>query len=413
MNIAALSSAADRIRSDDKARHGGVTQGAPHAAPEAAPRVELFDAFVAAESLWRRLAPAQPLITPYQSFAWINHWFDHVGRPEGGDPLVAAGLDRDGEPLFILPLIREFRHGCTVARFCGGNHSNLNMAIWRSDIAAALTGPQVIGLLGEVARARDIDLFTFLGQPPSWRGVRNPFATLPQQPSPDDVYNGGLDPSGPQFEPHLPSGMRKKARKLRKLDGFRYFTAQTPDDVDRILTAFWPQKAARFARQGIHNVFDDPGVKEFIHAGCRDGLDEGRPAIELHALEGGGDMLAIVGGAANAERFSVMFNSITDTEYARLSPGIILMADIVAACAKRGLTSFDLGAGHAPYKDYFCSGTVGRFDCFIPFSRRGRLLAAACQASDALRRSLKTTPALMSALQTMRRWTTGGAGRAG
>ena len=61
-------------------------------------------------------------------------------------------------------------------------------------------------------------------------------------------------------------------------------------------------------------------------------------------------------------------------------------------------------------KDYFCSASEQRFDSFIPFSARGRLLAAACQASDALRRSLKTTPALMSALQAMRRWT-GASGR--
>jgi CelD/BcsL family acetyltransferase involved in cellulose biosynthesis len=384
------------------------------AAPHMAPRVELFDAFVAAEPLWRRLAAAQPLVTPYQGFAWINRWFDHVGRPDGGDPLVVAGLDGDGEPAFIIPLIREVRHGCVIARFCGGNHSNLNMPIWRSDIAASLTAPQVTGIMGNVARARDIDLFALLGQPPLWRSARNPFALLPQQPSPDDVYTGTFDPAetqiAPKFAGHLPSGMRKKARKLEKLDGFRYFRAQTPDDVDRVLAAFWPQKAARFAKQGIHNVFDDPGVKDFIHAACRDGLDEGRPAIELHALEGGGDTLAVVGGVATAERFSVMFNSITDTDHARQSPGIILMAEIIAACARRGLTSYDLGAGYASYKDYFCSGSAQRFDSFIPFSARGRVLAAACQASDALRRSLKTTPALMSALQTMRRWTTG-AGR--
>ena len=412
MNIAARSSPAGGFLSDGQQRHGA---GMPSAAPRVTPRVELFDAFVATEPLWRRLASAQPLVTPYQSFAWINHWFDHVGRPSGVDPLVVAGLDGDGEPLFIIPLIREVRHGCTIARFCGGNHSNLNMAIWKSDIATDLTGPQVIDLLREVARARDIDLFTLLGQPPSWRGVRNPFAMLPQQPSPDDVYTGALDPAGAQLAPksavRLPSGMRKKARKLEKLDGFRYFIAQTRSDVDRILAAFWPQKAARFAKQGIHNVFDEPGVRDFIRSGCHDGVDEGRPAIELHALEGGGDPLAIVGGVATAERFSVMFNSITDTDHARQSPGIILMAEIITACAKRGLTSYDLGAGYAAYKDYFCSGSAQRFDSFIPFSVRGRLLAAACQASDALRRSLKTTPALMSALQTIRRWTTG-AGRA-
>jgi len=269
-------------------------------------------------------------------------------------------------------------------------------------------------VLGEVARARDIDLFALLGQPPSWRGVANPFATLSRQPSPDDVYSGTFPPAGPQFEArsHLPSGMRKKARKLEKLDAFRYFMAATPDDVDRILAAFWPQKAARFAKQGIHNVFDDAGVKSFIRAACRDGLAERRPAIELHALEGGGEMLAIVGGVANQDRFSVMFNSITDTDHARQSPGIILMADIIAACARRGLMSYDLGAGHASYKHYFCSDAEQRFDSFIPFSARGRLLAAASQASGALRRALKTTPALMQALHTMRRWTTRGAGRA-
>jgi CelD/BcsL family acetyltransferase involved in cellulose biosynthesis len=376
-----------------------------------APRVELFDAYVAAEPVWRQLEQLQPLATPYQRFEWIRHWFDHVGRRDGADPLVVAGLDGDGTPLFVIPLMRELRYGCAVARFCGGTHTNLNMPIWRQDIAAKLTASQVVGLLADVAKARDIDLFKLLGQPLSWRGARNPFATLPRQPSPDDVYGGTFDPAGPAFEPRLPSGMRKKARKLAKLDSFRYFKAQTAADVEHVLGQFWPQKATRFARQGIHNVFADRGVRSFIEAACHDGLAAGRPVIELHGIEGCGEMLAIVGGVVNDDRFSVMFNSITDTERARLSPGILLMAEIVKGCAQRGLTSFDLGAGHAPYKDYFCAGYEQRFDSFIPFSARGRLVAAASQASDALRRSLKATPALMNVLHAMRRWTTGATGR--
>src|SRR5579859_1738962 len=235
-------------------------------------RVELYDAFVAAEPLWRQLAQVQPLATPYQRFEWIIHWFNHVGRRGGADPLVIAGLDPDGSPLFLLPLIREQRHGAAVARFCGGSHANLNMALWRRDFAGTLTQAQLLGLLRDAARARNIDLFALLGQPPAWRGMANPFALLPRQRSPDDVHTGVLDPAAPAFEPRLPSGMRKKARKLQKLDGFRYFKAQTPHDVDRILAAFWPQKATRFARHGIHNVFAEPGVRGFIEAACRDGL---------------------------------------------------------------------------------------------------------------------------------------------
>ena len=398
MNIAARPSPAGRTPPDREERSGD---------PKV--RIVLFDDFATAEPTWRRLAEAQPLATPYQRFEWIEHWFTHVGRLEGATPLVVAGLDGDDAPLFILPFVSLRRCGCHVARFCGGNHSNLNMPMWRPE--AGLAATQVDAVLAEIAAIRDIDLFALHGQPQIWQGVPNPFAALARQPSPDDVFTGLLD--GDESMPHLPSGMRKKGRKLTKLEGFRYAMAATPDEADHILQAFRTQKAARFAKQGIRNVFEDAGVMPFIHAACLDGIVEGRPVIELHALAGAGEVLAIVGGVSNAHRFSVMFNSITAGDYARMSPGIILMSKIVAACAQRGIASYDLGAGQAHYKSYFCSGAEQRFDSFIPFSGRGRLLAAAYQASGAVRRSLKSSPALMNAFQAVRRWTTAAAGRPG
>ncbi len=395
MNIAARPSPAGRTPPDRDGRSGDGTA-----------RIVLYDDFAAAEPVWRRLDEARPFATPYQRFEWISHWFAHVGRLEKVTPLIAAGLDRDDTPLFILPFVRSRHYGCHVAGFCGGTHSNLNIAIWRPE--ADLAAMRVGAVLAEIAALRDIDLFALLGQPQIWRGVPNPFATLARQPSPDDVYMGLLD--GGESMPHLPSGMRKKGRKLTKLDGFRYAMAATADEADHILQAFRTQKATRFAKQGIRNVFEDAGVMPFIRAACLDGIAEGRPVIELHALAGAGEVLAIVGGVSNAHRFSVMFNSITPGDYARMSPGIILMSKIVAACAQRGITSYDLGAGQAHYKKYFCSGAEHRFDSFIPFSARGRLLAVACRASGTLRRSLKSSPVLMNAFQAVRRWTTAAAG---
>jgi hypothetical protein len=71
--------------------------------------------------------------------------------------------------------------------------------------------PQVVGLLGDVAAARSIDVFALVGQPSVWCGVQNPFAMLSRQPSPDDVYVVNLDPAAPQFTPRLPSRMRKNS----------------------------------------------------------------------------------------------------------------------------------------------------------------------------------------------------------
>ena len=363
-------------------------------------RVVVFGDFAAVEPLWRELEATSPLSTPYQRFEWLANWFAHVGRRAGCEPLIVAGVDRDDAPMFILPLMRERRYGCHIARFCGGSHSNLNIAIWRSDVAARLTASQVIAFLKDVAAERCVDLFAFEGQPSVWCGVPNPFAAPSRQPSPDDVYVGNVE-AAPR--PYLPRRMRKKERRLMKLAGFRFGKAQTPGDVDRLLAAFWPQKAARFAQQGIDNVFTKPGVVDFIHAACLDGLIEGRPAIDLFALESVGEILAVIGGVGNDQRFSVMFNSITAGVHARRSPGILLVADIVAHCAARGIASFDLGAGHVPYKAYFCSEREQRFDSFIPFSARGRALAAACRAASAARRSLKATPSLFGALHAVRR----------
>lgn len=386
---------AGHLQSDGDGRSGAVIAG-----------FELFDAFAAAEPAWRQLERGRLLATPYQRFEWLNHWYAYLGRADGAEPLIVAGYDAAGEPAFILPLICERRCGCRVAGFGGGSHSNLNMAVWRADIVAQLTGAGIAALLRDIAAARHIDLFALLGQPPAWAGVRNPFALLAGQRSPDDVFGASLDGATAPFRLRLPGGMRKKERKLKQLPDYRFVTAATPCEVDRILGVFGPQKAARFERQGIHDLFSDAGVMDFIRAACLDGLAEGRPAIELYALDADGEMLAIVGGVSNRQRFSVMFNSITAGAGAKLSPGIILMAEVVAVCVRRGIASFDLGAGQARYKTLFCSGSEQRFDCFVPCSAPGRGLAAASEVAGVVRRKFKNSPALMDALHAVRRLTT-------
>jgi CelD/BcsL family acetyltransferase involved in cellulose biosynthesis len=187
------------------------------------------------------------------------------------------------------------------------------------------------------------------------------------------------------------------------MPGLRYRIADTPAEVDRILAFFRAHKAVRFRTQGIHNVFEDRGVMEFITDACHDGLAAGRPVIELHALEAAGDVLAIIGGVRDETRFSVMFNSITTSPYARKSPGIILTWHVIGNCGARGLTTFDLGAGRADFKAYFCSENERCFDTYVPCSLRGRALAAVLGSWNALRRMLKSNDTLVDIVAAVRR----------
>lgn len=371
--------------------------------------LDVLDDLAAAEPAWRALEDGGALSGPFQRFEWIAAWQQHVGIRAGVRPLVVVGRDRAGAPVFVWPFVTSTRRMLTVARFFGGSHSNLNVGLWRRDIAASIGKESLLRLLGEVAARRGIDLFVLRAQPLRLRGVLNPFSQLGHQPSPDDVYVLNFAGSGAEqvlkaaLSRDMRGRLRQKERKLASLPGYRYFCAATPAEVARLLDAFFFQKSAHFAEQGIHDVFARPGVAEFLRAACRHGLADGRAVIELHAIEADGEPLAVMGGVADRHRFSCMFSSYTVSEHGRWSPGLVLLRHLVANCADRGLVSFDLGAGHAPYKLFFCRDTEQLFDSFVPFSLRGRLAAAGLRAGAAVKARIKAAPVVVHAVHELRR----------
>ena len=375
-------------------------------------RVDIFDDFAAAAPAWDRLTASAAVASPFGRRDWIELWQRHIGAAMGLRPLIAVARDRRGEPLFLLPLASRPGRFITTAHYFGGRHSQLNMALWRRDAAAA-TAHDINAVFAEIAQRCGIDMFTLLNQPALWDGRPNPLAQLPHQTSPDDVFRIDFDgESGDQvIKTRLKSSLRgvlkSKEKKLARLPGYRYFRATTAADADRVLAAFLTQKATHLKALGVANAFAEPGVSAFLHAACVEGLASGNPSIELHAIEGGGEVLAVMGGTANADRFSSMFNSYTLTEHARWSPGLILIQHMLRHCADRGIASYDLGAGYASYKRFFCKTVDAMFDSVLSFSERGHIAAAATRAGLGGKRLIKSSGPLWSLVRAMRRLTAG------
>jgi CelD/BcsL family acetyltransferase involved in cellulose biosynthesis len=393
------------LRSADTERQAGSASGA---AGVGVAGIDIFDDIAAAAPAWDRLA-ADAVATPFGRRDWIELWQRHIGAAAGQRPVVAVARDGDDEPLYILPFAVRRGRLLTVARFFGGSHSQLNMGLWRRDIAAALTADDLRHAFSTVARQRGIDLFILLNQPVLWDGRANPLVQLPHQSSPDDVFRVDLEgESGDaliksRLKPTLRGLLKSKEKKLRKLPGYRYFRAAGGAEAERVLAAFLTQKAAHLEAQGVRNAFAAPGVTDFLRAACIDDLAAGMPTIELHAIEGGGEILAVMGGVANAQRFSSMFNSYTLTEHARWSPGLILISHLMRACADRGIASYDLGAGYAAYKRWFCKTTDPLFDSVLSFTERGHVAAAFIRAGRAGKRRIKTTGPLWAMVRAVRR----------
>ena len=370
-------------------------------------RVEIFDDLAAAEDVWRRLEQQDALATPYQRFDLLAAWQRQVGTRNGVRPFIVAGFDAGGLPVFVWPLGRRQTGPFGVVSFLGGKHVNFNFALWRRDIVADLAADDLRAILDHMSAQGGVDICNLLRQPRSWEGVFNPFALLLHQPSPSDSLRLTLGAPGEDLiKAVLSSAMRgrlrTKERRLQRLSGYRYLHATNAMDVDRLLDAFFPLKAAHMAAQALPNIFAEPGNEAFLRECCHHGLREGNPLIEIHALEGDGELLALFAGTSDGRRFSGMFNTYTLSDNARQSPGLILLTHIIANLADRSLQSFDLGVGEARYKTFFCKEPEPLLVGFLPLTPLGKLAAIAAREGSRMKRHIKQSRALWSLFQKLR-----------
>ena len=369
-------------------------------------RVEVFDDLTVAEPHWRALELVDSLATPYQRYDFLKHWQRHVGSNSGMKPFIVVGFNQESEPLFLLPLCSRPIGGLIRLEFLGGKHANFNMALWRRDVAATIGADGLRNVLASLSGHADV--LKLINQPLTWGGATNPFALLPHQRAANYGFSGALVPD---FEALLRARsnsearkkMRKKERALASFGELRFERATEPDDVRRVIDAFFKPKSARTRALGMSDAFSLPGVRRFIEAAATEQLLDGKPLVELYALSVDDIIVATMGGIVGSGRFCAMFNSIIQGRFAVESPGEQLILRLVRSCCERGLLTFDLGIGEARYKNLLCGDAEPLFDSYIPLSAAGRLPALAFALGAATKRAIKSQPALWSIVGAFRR----------
>jgi CelD/BcsL family acetyltransferase involved in cellulose biosynthesis len=371
-----------------------------------------------AEPFWRLLQSQNALSTPYQSFDFLAGWQRAVGARHGTQPFIVVGFDAKGQPKCLLPFGLQPVGPLRVVSFLGGKHSNFNFGVWDRAAAAAATGDDLEVILQCIgASHRRPDVMTLFQQPRNWDGIDNPFLHWPHRPEKTASARLPIDGTGSEVIERAMSGatrsrLRGKERKLQKLPGYRYVQASRPADVDRMLKGFFELKIAHMAAQGLPNIFADTDVQSFLRECCHAGLEDGRPAVELHALECDAELLALFGVLSDRRCLSVMVNTYTLGEHGRHSPGLILVMNLIQECAKRGIASFDLGVGESQYKSWFCKEPILLFETVQPLTPLGRLSAVLFGAARTLKHQIKSTPALFNAYRGVRRALNGSGGKA-
>ncbi len=370
--------------------------------------IAVYDDLAAVEPVWRRLE-AFGVRSIYQRFDWLEPWARLAGRREGVTPAIVVGTHR-GEAMFLLPLGRR-RHGpVRVARWLGGSHVNTNVGLYHPEFLAGLTAETSLGLTRRIVAAlRPVDILSLANQPLRWQGFDNPFRHLPRQVEAQPVLVMRL---APDFDTVLGRGNGSRKRKklrwqenaLAPAGGYTFRRATTPADGAAILDAFLAQKAVQFAQQGMHNVFADPGVADFLRAAARrSGGTE--PLIEFYAIEVAGEIRATFAAGVDRGRLYGYFSAITQDEFTRVSPGELLLYNLVQESCRRGLAELDLGIGEERYKHSWTTEPEPHFNVYVPATLLGRTTVTALRLWKGAEGRVRRSPRLWATVKRLRRAT--------
>jgi CelD/BcsL family acetyltransferase involved in cellulose biosynthesis len=386
---------------------GGLRAGAAGAQPAARDSlaIEIMPSLDGAEALWRSVeTSSESVATPYQRFDWCRAYLEAMDETEMAR--VAVLRDATGRLRMLLPLVLRLEYGLVVARSVGDDHANYHLPLLAAPDAATLSPEDVRAALAAAGKIAGIDVFALAHQPLVWEGVPNPYAAG-GEPEPADAYGVVLGADPEATSKRLFSGdARKKLRSKEKrlvdaMGPVEMRRAGTPEEARAFLSAFYAQKAARFASMGIDDPYAPDAVRRFLERAA----EQDDPAVEVHALRlvKTGRVLAVFGGAVNGSRYSGMMTSFdADPEVSRFSPGDLLLYHLVRDQAARGRLGFDLGIGEARYKASLCDETIALAETLVPVSGRGHVFALTRIVSRRLKRRIKANPRLAAAVTRLR-----------
>lgn len=344
------------------------------------------------------------LFGPAQSAAWVQNWAAET-RPD----LLVATLSAEGKPVFSLALEVAARGPFRIARFMGGRHANGNFVAADPNWLAKADIPALRSVLAAIAKARpDIDLVALERLLPDLDGVANPLASLEHFSSPN--LSLAVDLAG-GFDALLSraSGKRKRKkhrsqiRKFEAVGSYRRIGARTPDEVGRLLDAFFEMKELRFRKMGIANVFGDAQVRGFFRALFRQALAEDKPSFVLHGLEVAGKLRAITGSSRSGKRLICEFGAIAEDDLGHASPGDFLFFDNIQEACETGFEIYDFSVGDEPYKRLWCDIETQHFEVLVPLTVKGRMLALTLRQGARLKAFAKNSPTIWKLTKVLRR----------
>ena len=301
---------------------------------------------------WRELLGRDPNRQLFAYPEWNRAWWEEF---KTGKDLFLMTMSRGGEPAAVVPLYRRVHEGRKLLRFIGG----IDLTDYLGPICSLEDRGDVAEALVEWLATTDVEWDEFdahnmlvplgfsehLVERADARGFyfqieqEETSAILPL-PHEWEAYLMTLD----KKERHE---LRRKRRRLEREHPDARVRTATPETLDADFKTFVEMHRGA---EGHKGHFMRPEIATFF----RRIADAAMPLgwLRLDLLEIGDRAVASTFGF-EIERKFYLYNSAYEPDAARLSPGHVLVSELVKRCIEHGLEVFDFLRGPERYKYQF------------------------------------------------------------
>jgi len=334
---------------------------------------------------------------PFSNYAWAKAWYDaHEAMPDCS-PVIIVGRDSDHRPHFLLPLFRQkigpsivlFRPGKTHSAYFSGLFSPQCRQMINSDNAK-----QFWTSVFSVVPWADALVIDGLRETEIARG--NPLKFLPR-----------INSSNPSYQLHLSrdwealyqsklngkarGNIRRCEKRLSEQGDLQFRIGTNRQDCLALVRDLLAQKAVQFAERQIIDPYEMENISSFYENLAQVNDEQAGHCVILSAMFLDDRPLAVNLGMTQNGEFHGLVMSMVSGEFARFSPGRILLLRSMGHLCERGIEQFDFGVGEANYKEGLVDRRIERYHVLAPLSVKGRVLVFGLRQASAIKARIKSS----------------------
>lgn len=328
------------------------------------------EAWAALSTSWNELLQDSHNNVPFLTYEFQRAWWQHLGGGEWkqAELNILVGRGEDGQLSGIAPLFRTVQNDKAVLHLIGSHEiaDFLDLIARPADLAPLAQA--VLEHLAADTSWEEIVLYNLLDSSATSSVLREATTTLglnfaleTLQPSPYIALPASFEDYMASLDSKQAHELRRKQRKAeRSAEQLSIETIQRGEDLDAALQDF------------LGLMGQEADKDRFLSAAMRAQLDAiGRAAfaagwLQLFFLKAGSRRIA---GYMNFDYQNRIwgYNAGFNNEYASLSPGWLVMGEMIKWCIENGREAFDFMRGDEEYKYRF--GGVNRFVQKVTISR--------------------------------------------